>query len=161
MLDKKSGLDNSKIPSSLNIFFSVMSCSLWDLSFPTRDWILPSVVKAQSSNHWTAREFPVPTFLSIKINLSFLTTVPQRVWFQELMENWWLKAHLLPGCVMANRPWPCKWFAPIPSIFGIFSLTSCLLLPIFLGKGGKNWFKTNCIKCKPAQQTQMWKRWQL
>ena len=39
--------------------FLAMLRDLWDLSFPTRDQTWALAVKAQSPNHWTARELPM------------------------------------------------------------------------------------------------------
>ena len=39
--------------------FLAMLRDLWDLSFPTRDRTWALAVKAQSPNHWTARELPM------------------------------------------------------------------------------------------------------
>ena len=44
-------------------FFWAMLNALWDLSSLTRDLTGPSAVKAQSPNHWTAREIPTQHFL--------------------------------------------------------------------------------------------------
>ena len=43
--------------------FLVMQHSLWDLSSPIRNWTRPSTLEAWSSNHWTAKEFPVLNFI--------------------------------------------------------------------------------------------------
>ena len=44
--------------------FSAMPCGLWDLSSPTRDWTWAPTVKAQSPNHWTARDYVSGVFMS-------------------------------------------------------------------------------------------------
>ena len=47
----------------------------YGISFPTRDQPMPSVLEAQSLNHWTAREVPIiydcyPHLLMTKLRLT-------------------------------------------------------------------------------------------
>ena len=42
--------------------FFAAPCGLWDLSSPTQNGNRAPIMKAQSSNHWTTREFPRDMF---------------------------------------------------------------------------------------------------
>ena len=53
-------------------YFLAMPCSLRDLSSPTRCWTQAPVVKAQSPNHWTTREFPYVAFYLFIYFLKFI-----------------------------------------------------------------------------------------
>ena len=45
----------------LFFFFWSMPCGMWDLSSLTRDQTCSSALEAESHNHWTAREVPLPS----------------------------------------------------------------------------------------------------
>ena len=64
--------------------------SMWDLSSPTRDQIVPPALEAQSPNHWTAMEVPCQLFLiffKIKLNQHWWYSGEQS-WLPNQTESW-------------------------------------------------------------------------
>ena len=60
--------------SDYSFFFLAAPCSLWDLSFPSRDQTQAPAVKVQSPNHWTTREFPDYSILNCR------PSIPPPLW---------------------------------------------------------------------------------
>ena len=87
---------------------------MWDLSCPTRDWTQPTVVEAQSLDHWTAR-LPYLQHLEQQNCAKWMISHPQE---QTQMTPWHMlklqpKPKLLKGRIWSNltliklvwRPW--------------------------------------------------------
>ena len=57
-----------------------MPGGLWDISFPTRDWIRTTAVKALNPNQWTTRKFPDLIFWGTSILWLFTFMHWRRKW---------------------------------------------------------------------------------
>ena len=88
-------------------FLPSFPCSLWDLSFPTRDWSQALAVgwTQLNPNNWTSREFPRCIFLLIYLSLYCLSSFTRmlaprgvgHICFGHSTSSWWL-----------NRAWHVK-----------------------------------------------------
>ena len=103
-------LDLQSIWCFVFVFVFAVLCGLQNLNSLTRDWTKPTAVKAQSSNHWTAREFPAVRFLCMmweEGRLDFpacgypvvaITPVQVRFWVGPFTPS-------LPDKKRKSRPW--------------------------------------------------------
>ena len=76
-----------------NFFFTTLRGGMWDLNYPTRDWIHAPCIERWCFNHWHARKSPVSNFynrLSMGLLMLAFLCQDQRGLSHISIQTWWL-----------------------------------------------------------------------